>query len=92
MEFFAPLVAKILFEPEWKVAISAPPSPSPEMIADFSVTVKNFSLADTGASTVMSRRDSEIGRTLEKDDLAMANSLSPPLTARQNSNYERTKD
>ena len=87
MEFFAPLVAKILFEPAWKVAISAPPSPSPEMIADFSVTVKYFSFADTGASTVMSSSDNEIERALEKDDLAMAHSLSQPLKARENLGY-----
>lgn len=87
MEFFAPLVAKILLEPAWKVAISAPPSPSPEMIADFSVTVKYFSFADTGASTVMSRRDSESGRILEKDDLAMAHFLSQRFTRWEISDY-----
>ena len=38
------------------MAISAPPSPSPDMIEDFSVTFTNNSLACTGSNTADTRK------------------------------------
>ena len=47
--FLTPLVAKIRFEPAWKVAISLLPSPSPEVIDAISVIFRVASLASAGS-------------------------------------------
>ena len=55
--FLIPFVAKILFEPAWKVAISALPSPSPEEIDEISVTLRAASVARAGSYTAKTRAD-----------------------------------